>query len=128
MVETTLFKMDHLGLDIPVVKATGTAPIAPVIGDDKNMMGLANDMIIYGSDVYLEVDGELDVNPIPSLCSPEYGIPFMKIFKRAGYDFYKIDPGIFAPAKVTAKNRITGRLKSAGRINTKLIEKGTGDA
>jgi methenyltetrahydromethanopterin cyclohydrolase len=123
MVETALYKMNYLGMDFEVSKASGFAPIAMVIGDDKRMMGIENDMIIYGATVHLEVEGDLDIKAIPSISSPDYGEPFSEVFKKAGYDFYKIDPGIFAPAMVTVKDLMTGRIKNAGYINSLMIEK-----
>jgi methenyltetrahydromethanopterin cyclohydrolase len=123
MVETALFKMDHLGLDANVSSGSGTAPITPVIGGDNRMMGIENDMIIYGSKVHLNVAGNVDVDAMPSKSSPEYGVPFAEIFKRAGYDFYKIDQGIFAPAEVTVENEKTGEIMSAGKISIPMIEK-----
>jgi methenyltetrahydromethanopterin cyclohydrolase len=123
MVETALFKMDHLGIDTFVASGSGTAPIAPVIGGDNRMMGVENDMIIYGSNVHLNVEGTVEVDAIPSRSSTEYGVPFAEIFKRAGYDFYKIDQGIFAPARVTVVNRVTGETISAGEVNFAMVEK-----
>ena len=38
------------------------------------------------------------VNKAPSINSKDYGKPFLDIFLNAGKDFYKIDPGLFAPA------------------------------
>ena len=123
MVETALFKMEHLGMKTAVARATGMAPIAPIVGDDNRMMGVANDMIIYGSRVHLEIEGDVDVKAMPSESSPEYGVPFIEIYKRAGYDFYKIDQGIFAPAEVSVKNIRTGVVKSAGKIDLEMLEK-----
>jgi methenyltetrahydromethanopterin cyclohydrolase len=122
MVETALFKMEHLGIDANVISASGTAPIAQILGGDSRMMGVSNDMIIYGSKVSLDVEGDFDIGAIPSKSSVEYGVPFQEIFKRTGGDFYKIDPGIFAPAEVSVKNVNTGELKVAGEINVKMIE------
>lgn len=124
MVETCLFKMDHLGYDTNAVKsASGSAPIAPIIGDDNLMMGLTNDMIIYGASVTLEGNADFDVEKIPSSSSSAYGKPFGDIFKDAGYNFYKIDEGIFAPAEVTIENTQTKEIKKAGSINQEIIKK-----
>ena len=124
MVETCLYKMDHLGYDVNAVKkAEGQAPIAPIVGDDNLMMGITNDMIIYGSTVSIYSDMEIDVGNIPSDTSDAYGKPFAQIFKEAGYDFYKINPAIFAPAKVRFNNTKTNQVKTAGRVNPELIRK-----
>ena len=123
MVETCLYKMDHLDFDVNSIKsASGTAPIAPIIGDDNLMMGLTNDMIIYGASVSLQTDDDFDAEKIPSSSSPDYGRPFAEIFKDAGYNFYKIDEGIFAPAEVTIENTQTNEIKKAGSINNDIIK------
>ncbi len=126
MIETALYKMDHLKIDVPVTEASGKAPIAPVHGGDTEMMGITNDMIIYGSQVILRINGKLDPTPLPSNSSSMYGVPFTEIFTNSGYDFYKIDPGIFAPAQVTVKNIMTGEVKKAGRVNAGMIKKTLG--
>jgi methenyltetrahydromethanopterin cyclohydrolase len=127
MVETCLFKIDHLGYDTNSIKsANGTAPIAPLIGDDNLMMGLTNDMVIYGANVSLRTDSDFDIEKIPSSSSSAYGKPFAEIFKDAGYNFYKIDAGIFAPAEVTIENTQTKEIKKSGTINQEIIKKVTG--
>jgi methenyltetrahydromethanopterin cyclohydrolase len=124
MVETCLYKMDHLGYDVnSIVSASGTAPVAPIIGNDNLMMGLTNDMIIYGSKVSLRTDTDIDIEKIPSSSSPAYGRPFAEIFKDAGHNFYKIDAGIFAPAEVSIENMETKEIKKAGSINLEIIKK-----
>ncbi len=126
MVETCLFKMDHLGYDTNAVKsASGTAPIAPIIGDDNLMMGLTNDMVIYGASVTLQTDTDFDAEKILPSSSPDYGRPFAQIFKDAGYNFYRIDEGIFAPAEVSIENIQTNEIKTSGEINNDIIEKVT---
>jgi methenyltetrahydromethanopterin cyclohydrolase len=122
-IETCLHKIDALGYDLKVLKAFGSAPIAPVKGGDAEMMGTTNDMIIYGSKVLLESSGMVEVKNIPSGASSAYGKLFGEIFKEAGYDFYKIDPLIFAPAEVKIKDINTGEERSAGKINPEMIKK-----
>lgn len=124
MVETCLFKMDHLGYDVnSVTDASGSAPIAPVIGDDNLMMGITNDMIIYGARVHLRTGIEFDIEKIPSSSSPAHGMQFAEIFKNAGYKFYKIDPGIFAPAEVLIENTKTKEIKRVGNTSPEIIKK-----
>lgn len=123
MVETALYKMDYLKINLPLSEASGKAPVAPVKGGDGEMMGITNDMIIYGSHVSLKIKGNLDPIPLPSNSSSMYGVPFMEIFANAGHDFYKIDPGIFAPAQITVEDTITGAVKTAGKVNVGMIKK-----
>lgn len=118
MVETALYKLDHLGYDVTAIEsAFGSAPVAPVVNGDAQMMGTTNDMIIYGSKVFLYTRENIDAAKIPSSTSPAYGKPFSEIFRECGYDFYKINPAIFAPAEVYVNNA------KAGRINPEIIRK-----
>jgi len=118
MVETALFKLDYLGYDVNTIEtAFGSAPVAPVVGNDAQMMGMTNDMIIYGSEVFLYTQENIDAAKIPSNTSPAYGKPFSEIFRECGYDFYKINPAIFAPAEVYVNNA------KAGGINPEIIKK-----
>ncbi|MFQ6105565.1 MAG: methenyltetrahydromethanopterin cyclohydrolase [Candidatus Hydrothermarchaeaceae archaeon] len=124
MVETALFKLEQLGYDVKKIEsASGDAPVAPVTGSDNQMMGLSNDMVIYGSRVALSAGVDIDVKKVPSSSSREYGRPFSEVFKAAGYDFYSIDQSIFAPAEFEFRNTSTGEVKRAGKINMDVIKR-----
>ena len=128
-IETAIHKLHKNGMDVKtIITANGSAPIAPIIdGDSEKMMGRTNDMLIYGSDVKLHVnyedDNELEehVHNAVSSNSDAYGALFIEEVKKASGDFYKIDPNIFAPAKLTVNNTLTGKIFTAGSINTKVI-------
>jgi methenyltetrahydromethanopterin cyclohydrolase len=125
--ETCLYKIEHLGQDLNnIVRGKGSALIPPIVGDDAKMMGITNDMIIYGSKVYLESLGDMELENIPSSSSPAYGKLFEEIFREAGYDFYKINPDIFAPAEVVIKNINTGEERKAGKMNLGMVRKSIG--
>lgn len=129
--ETALHKLEVLHNPnlsyLQVVHAEGTAPIPPVHPDPMVAMGIVNDAILYGGDCLLKVRGANDeqlnevINLIPSSSSNQYGQPFYEIFKEAEFDFYKIDRGLFAPAKCTLENLETGTRISWGGINPKAI-------
>lgn len=122
--ETALFKLDHLGYPLKAIThSLAMGLVAPIVGDDNRMMGVTNDMIIYGSKVKLDVLEDIDVEKIPSKTSKAYGKTFFEIFEDAGHDFYKIDPGIFAPAEVTLFNVKLGLEKSAGELDLDMVKK-----
>ncbi|RLI34824.1 hypothetical protein DRO53_02705 [Candidatus Bathyarchaeota archaeon] len=130
VVETGIHKLSELGfLPNKIISGWGSAPIAPVHPKSEVAMGITNDMILYGGEVYLEVDCKSDDEIIdllemaPSCASPDYGKPFYEIFVEAGKDFYKIDPGLFAPAKITITNRRTGKTYSAGYVNPEILKR-----
>jgi len=47
----------------------------------------------------------------------------MEIFKDADYEFYKIDPGLFAPAVFVINNSKTGKTFHAGKIDMEVFKK-----
>lgn len=123
--ETAIHKLHDLGFDLGRIRGgAGTAPLPPVAADDLTAIGLTNDAILYGGSVVLEVeDADAEVAEFGpaavSGASPAFGAPFREIFEAAGRDFYAIDPGLFAPARLefvdvaTGKRRVFGGLEPA---------------
>jgi len=127
-IETGIHKLDSLGFDINSIKhAHGIIPISPVVGDDVKCMGSTNDCIIYCARTYYTVDyddmEELKgyVKNVPSLNSKDYGKPFYVTFKNAGFDFFKVDADMFAPAEITVNELNSGKTFTGGKINTEVL-------
>lgn len=126
-VETAMHKL--LELDFDVTKALsgfGVCPIATPAADDMAAIGRTNDCVLYGSEVFLTIsatDAEIEslIDKIPSCSSRDYGQLFGDLFKRYDGDFYKIDPFLFSPAKITITNAASGRTYRAGRFNAELL-------
>jgi len=124
VVETAIFKLNELGYDTTkIVSGSGCAPIAPVVKDDLKAMGSTNDSVIYYGSVFLTVKGfdEALFRQVPSSTSKDYGKPFYRTFKDAGYDFFKIDANVFAPAEVTVNDLETGKTYHCGHLNGEVI-------
>ena len=128
IVETGIHKLAELGLDPNVILyAWGQAPILPVHPDSIESMGRANDAILYGGVAHYILSHENDeylknlVEKAVSSVSKDYGKPFSEIYKAANQDFYKIDPQIFAPAKIVVTNEKSGKTFVAGGINEKIL-------
>ncbi len=126
-VETALHKLLELGFDLSrVVSGFGTAPLPPVAADDLAAIGRTNDAILYGGEVTLFVRGDDEslaaVGPrVPSSASADHGRPFAAIFEHYGRDFYKIDPHLFSPARITFSNVDTGRTHSYGHTLPRVV-------
>ncbi|MHC1600189.1 MAG: methenyltetrahydromethanopterin cyclohydrolase [Candidatus Methanospirareceae archaeon] len=127
-IETGVHKLDSLGFDINCIKhAHGIIPISPVVGDDVKCMGSTNDCIIYCGRMYYTVDYEnveelkRYVEKVPSLNSEDYGKPFYATFKEAGFDFFKVDAGMFAPAEITVNELKSGKMFTSGKINPEVL-------
>jgi methenyltetrahydromethanopterin cyclohydrolase len=95
-------------------------------------MARTNDAILYGGIAYYTVEYEDEeelkeiVEKAPSKASKSYGKPFIEIFKEASYDFYKIDPNLFAPAILIINNMKTGKIFKAGEIDAEILTKSLG--
>ena len=131
--ETGIHKLAGLGFDPKLIKnAWSCAPILPIHPDFVESMGRSNDAILYGGaayyNVYCEDDKILEeiVPKAVSSSSEQYGRPFSEIFREAGRDFYRIDPGLFAPAQIIVNNLKTGRTFTAGEINHKVLKRSIG--
>jgi len=131
VVENGTYKMiEALDFDVKKVKyAAGIAPIAPVDPDRLKAMGKTNDAVLFGGRTYYYIESDEGddlkylAENLPSSASKDYGRPFYEIFKEAGYDFYKIDKGMFAPAEVFINDLRTGEVFRAGFVNEELLIK-----
>ncbi|MCW4025080.1 MAG: methenyltetrahydromethanopterin cyclohydrolase [Candidatus Bathyarchaeota archaeon] len=133
IVEVGIHKLRTLGLDPKVIRyACGYAPIPPLGTDFEVAMARTNDVILYGGTVYLTVDYDDEaklqeiIQKAPSETSKDYGKPFLQIFREADKDFYKIDHGLFAPARLMINNAKTGRTFKAGEINPAVLAQALG--
>ena len=129
IVESGIHRLTEIGFDPKkILYGCGYAPISPIHPKTAKAMGRTNDAISYGGATYYSVDSEDDtklrelVHRAPSSASKDYGKPFYDIFKAANFDFYKIDPAIFAPAAFTINNVRTGVTHTAGKIDTLLLK------
>jgi methenyltetrahydromethanopterin cyclohydrolase len=58
---------------------------------------------------------------LPSRISRDHGRSFADIFIAAEYDFYKIDPALFAPAEVWVSNLESGNTWHGGALDMTLL-------
>jgi methenyltetrahydromethanopterin cyclohydrolase len=127
VLEVALHKVHVLGFPLQaVISGSGTAPLPAPAADTGVAMGRTNDAILYGGQVHLLVEGSDDdvrdlAKRLPSVNSRDYGRPFADIFRDYEYDFYKIDPELFAPAEVFVSSRTTGATWHAGRTDLELL-------
>ncbi|HEX9427509.1 MAG TPA: methenyltetrahydromethanopterin cyclohydrolase [Candidatus Polarisedimenticolia bacterium] len=132
-VETALHKLLELGFDLEtIVSGAGDAPIAPGHPDPLQAIGRTNDAVLYGASVSLWVraeDAAVDavLRRVPSSSSRDHGRLFHDLFREHG-DFYKIDPMLFSPARVTFLNERTGRVSSAGTPDEGMLRRSFGIA
>ena len=133
IVETGIHKLRKLGLDPNVILySSGCAPIPTIHPKFAEAMARTNDAILYGGTAYyvVEYDDDVELKKIarkaPSMASKSYGRPFTEIFKEANYDFYKVDPDLFAPATITINNVKTGHTFTNGKVDAGILASSLG--
>ena len=124
--EVALHKTHVLGVSLDeVMEAGGSAPLPPPAPDGIQAMGRTNDAILYGGRVHLtvrhdEVARKLAAN-LPASTSRDHGRPFADIFASFNYDFYQIDPALFAPAEVWVSSLESGATWHGGAVDENLL-------
>ncbi len=128
VLEVALHKVHTLGFPLDqIIDGGGSAPLPPPAQDFVTSMGRTNDAILFGGRVHLFVDCSDDdacqlARQLPSSASRDYGKLFGQIFKNVDYDFYKIDPLLFAPAEVVVSTLQGGKTFRAGEVNDALLD------
>ncbi|KUK63594.1 MAG: Methenyltetrahydromethanopterin cyclohydrolase [Methanoculleus marisnigri] len=124
VVTATLHKLEERGYDtLRISHAAGRSPIAPVKRTGIEAMGATNDCNIYYGSVSLVAEGYDPVfATLPSQTSPDYGRPFGRVLKDAGYDFLKVDSLLaFSPAEVTINDSTSGEVYHFGSLNADVL-------
>ncbi|RFU49348.1 methenyltetrahydromethanopterin cyclohydrolase [Paraburkholderia sp. DHOC27] len=126
VVEVALHKTHVLGVPLSeVVEGGGSAPLPPPAPDGIQAMGRTNDAILYGGRVHLTVKHDAAAKQLaaelPASTSRDYGRPFADIFTAFNYDFYQIDPALFAPAEVWVSSLESGKTWHGGRVDAALL-------
>lgn len=116
IVEVGVFRLHSLGYDINLVEKAKGECLMPEL-DDRILFN-SNDAIIYQGNVEMNVTEwvpGLEEKAV-SVNSQLYGKGFRELFNKAGGDFNRIDPEIFAPAALKVKDESTGGVYAAGRV------------
>ncbi|MCC8396105.1 methenyltetrahydromethanopterin cyclohydrolase [Paraburkholderia sp. MMS20-SJTR3] len=126
VVEVALHKVHVLGVPLDEVReASGCAPLPPPAPDGIQAMGRTNDAILYGGRVHLTVQHDEVArrlaDELPSATSRDYGRPFAEIFTSFNFDFYQIDPALFAPAEVWVSSLESGATYHGGQLDGALL-------
>ncbi len=132
VLEVALHKAHSLHFPLGnIVDGSASAPVPPPHPNFVKAMGRTNDAILFGGTVHLFVRGtdeeaEKLASELPSSVSRDYGRPFAEIFKDYQYDFFKVDPMLFSPAKVIVTAVESGRSFQAGQLDEALLDRSFG--
>lgn len=128
VLEVALHKVHELKFPLEqFVDGSASAPLPPPSPDFMTAMGRTNDAILFGGEVHLYVNcedsaAEQLAADLPSNASRDFGRPFGTVFKDYGYDFYKVDPMLFSPARATVTNIASGNSFRGGELHEALLE------
>ncbi len=128
VLEVAMHKAHELGFSLSDIRdGFGSAPLPPPAPDFLNAMGRTNDAILFAGLVQLFVSGEDAAaeklcSDLPSSASRDYGRPFGEVFKAYDYDFFKVDPMLFSPARVMVSVLDSGRSYAAGALDIPLLQ------
>jgi methenyltetrahydromethanopterin cyclohydrolase len=111
-----------------IIEGSACAPLPAPHADGIEAMGRTNDAILYGGQVHLSVRGDADAArelalQLPSINSRDHGRPFAALFKDAGFDFYKLDGALFAPAEVWVTHLASGQTWHHGALQMELLQR-----
>lgn len=127
VLEVALHKAHALGFDLSAIRdGLGSAPLPPPSPDFATAMGRTNDAILFAGQVQLFVCGpdaaaQALAQGLPSSASRDYGRPFAELFRAVEYDFFRIDPLLFSPARILVTALDSGRTFAAGRIDPERL-------
>ena len=132
VLEVALHKAHALHFPLErILDGRGSAPVPPPAPDFIAAMGRTNDATLYGGQVHLFVTGPQDearqlAQSLPSSTSRDYGKPFAETFAACDCDFYRIDPMLFSPARVTVTAVEHGTSFAAGALDPALVVRSFG--
>lgn len=113
---------DHMPGNVVSLVSSGTAPLPPLAKDSLTAIGWTNDAIIFHGDVEFQVSGDYEMllkfaSEVPSENSKSFGQTFLSLFKQCGHDFYKMDPRLFSPARLTLNHVRSGQKTVFGHLH-----------
>jgi methenyltetrahydromethanopterin cyclohydrolase len=133
VLEVALHKAHSLHFPLGnILDGSASAPVPPPHPNFVKAMGRTNDAILFGGTVHLFVKGSDEAaaalaRELPSSTSRDYGKPFAEVFKEYKYDFFKVDPMLFSPARVIVTAVESGRSFHAGELDEELLERSFGE-
>jgi len=130
-VEQVMIKLFLRGFDIHSIRhGFGMAPVAPLINDEIEAMGRANDALFYGATTVLYADAldEVIAPIVDGFCfdanSGEFwGQPFVSIFRHFHCNWFEVPDLVDSPAKLIVNSLQTGHSFVSGQINLQVLSR-----
>jgi methenyltetrahydromethanopterin cyclohydrolase len=123
VVEWSLNRLYQLGYDVKdVISAVSACPVAAVKPGEPDVMGTSFDGIAYYGMANLYTKARDDMcKDATSMSSKSYGKSFNLMLKESQGDYSKVDPTMFAPAKLMVNGMQDGSLETYGKLNALML-------
>ncbi len=123
VVEWAMNRLLQLGYDVKdVSSALGACPVCAVKPGEADVVGASFDSIAYYGMASLYTKGRDDkCKDATSLSSKSYGKGFNVLLKESQGDYSKVDPAMFAPAKLMVNGMQDGSLETYGKLNAVML-------
>lgn len=121
-VEWAMARLLQLGYDVrEVASASSAVPVAPLMADNQDYAITSMDSIAYYGMASLYTAGANDLfKGATSESSKSYGKGFRALLKDAQGDIARVDPAIFAPARLMVNGR-DGTFNAYGRLDPAML-------
>jgi methenyltetrahydromethanopterin cyclohydrolase len=121
-VEWAMARLLQLGYDVQAVASASSAvPMAPLMAEGQDYAIASMDSIAYYGMASLYTAAAHDAfKGATSDCSKSYGKSFRALLKEAQGDLARVDPAIFAPARLMVNGR-DGTLNAYGRLDPAML-------
>lgn len=118
--EVALHRLHHVGYNpTNVIAATGSAPVVPIAGTEKEAVARMNDALAYGSRVHLIVEEDADIlKDLPFEATDYHGESFETILDGVE-QFHHVEDA-FAPAAATVDVR-GGPTHVLGQVDDSVV-------
>ncbi len=123
VVEWAMNRLFQLGYDVKdVTSAMGACPVSAVKPGEAEVAGASFDSIAYYGMAQLYVKSRDDkFKDATSMSSKSYGKSFNVLLKESQGDYSKVDPTIFAPAKLMVNGMQDGSFETYGKLNALML-------
>ena len=123
VVEWAMNRLLQMEYDImEITSASGACPIAPLKKEEPEFVGASFDSIAYYGMAYLYTKGRNDAfKDATSSSSKSYGKSFKALLKESQGDFSKVDPMMYAPARIMVNGIQDGSLETYGKLDPAML-------
>lgn len=127
--ETAIWRVHDLGLDVSeIIAAWGKAPVPPISDDEFTAMVRTNTYTYYGGTASFilrsgddKIKEMLKQFPLAPYTCDYYGIPFRKLLEEAGGDIFALEGFVHNVTKVIINNVSSGSIYAAGAVDKKML-------